>query len=105
MTRLDQSVSSLSLGMNTLFQKKASKHACVSPEVYTYKQNELQMTLFSEGWVPSEVHKASEACHHCVCTRFAVTTRQILIAWFNDCVLGKAGQIVNPIVAKANTVL
>ena len=28
------------------------------------------------------------------------TVGQFLIAWFNDCVLGKSGQIVNPIICE-----
>ena len=32
------------------------------------------------------------------------TVGQFLITWFNDCVLGKSGQIANPIVAKVNPV-
>ena len=28
-----------------------------------------------------------------------------LIVWFSDCVLGKSGQIVNPIIAKVNPIL
>ena len=27
-----------------------------------------------------------------------VSRRKVLIVWFNDCVLGKSGQIVNPVI-------
>ena len=30
---------------------------------------------------------------------------RVLIAWFNDCILGKSGQIVNPIIVTVNPVL
>ena len=33
-----------------------------------------------------------------------ITVGRFLIAWFNDCVLGKTGQIVNPIIAMVNPV-
>ena len=30
------------------------------------------------------------------------TVGRVLIAWFNDCVLGKSGQIVNPIIVRSS---
>ena len=32
------------------------------------------------------------------------TVGRVLIAWFNDCVLGKSGQIANPIIAMVDPV-
>ena len=36
--------------------------------------------------------------------KFCVTVGRSLIAWFNSCILGKSGQIVNPIIVKVNPV-
>ena len=33
------------------------------------------------------------------------TVGRVLTAWFNDCVLGKSGQIANPIIAMVDPVL
>ena len=33
------------------------------------------------------------------------TIGQLFIAWFNDCILGKSRQIVNPIIVKVDPVL
>ena len=33
------------------------------------------------------------------------TVGRILIAWFNDCVLGKSGQIVTPMIAMVDPVV
>ena len=33
------------------------------------------------------------------------TVGQVSIAWFNDCILGKKGQIANPIIANVDPVL
>ena len=32
------------------------------------------------------------------------TVGRVLIAWFNDCILGKSGQIANPIIAMVDPV-
>ena len=40
-----------------------------------------------------------------VMLRFRCTyCRTVLIAWFNDCILEKSGQIANPIIAKVDPV-
>ena len=36
---------------------------------------------------------------------FTTTVERVLIAWFNDCVLGRSGQIANPIIAMVDPVL
>ena len=33
-----------------------------------------------------------------------ITVGRVLIAWFNDCALGKSGQIANPIIAMVDPV-
>ena len=35
----------------------------------------------------------------------ANTIGRLLIAWFNDCILGKSGKIANPIIVMVNPVL